>query len=119
LRKEKEGEAMSDITPVQITDANFESEVLRSPLPVLLDFTSTWCSPCRTIAPHVHALAQTYRGRARVGTCDVDANPATAQALEIRGMPTLLMFKGGQVVGQIVGAVPRAKIEALMAKALA
>ena len=108
---------MPEITPVQITDANFEAEVLRSPLPVLLDFTSAWCSPCRTIAPHVHALASAYQGRARVGTCDVDTNPATVQALEIRGMPTLLMFKGGQVVGQLVGAVPRAKIEALMAKA--
>jgi thioredoxin 1 len=103
---------------LEITDANFEAQALNAPLPVLIDFTAAWCPPCRTIAPHVAAIAREYAGRLTVGTCDADSNAELAARLDVRAMPTLLLFKGGQVVGQIVGAVPKAKIEALVARAL-
>jgi thioredoxin 1 len=102
---------------LEITDANFEKEVLQSPVPVLVDFTAAWCPPCRAIAPHVEAIAAAHEGRLRVGTCDVDAHGELSAKLDVRAMPTLMVFKNGQVVGQIVGAVPRAKIEALVARA--
>jgi len=102
---------------VEITDANFEKEVLQSELPVLIDFTAAWCPPCRAIAPHVAAIAAAQAGSLKVGTCNVDGNNELTAKLDIRAMPTLMVFKAGRVVGQIVGAVPRAKIEALVAKA--
>ena len=102
---------------VEITDANFEREVLQSPVPVLVDFTAAWCPPCRAIAPHVAAIADAQAGTLKVGSCDVDGNNELVAKLDIRAMPTLMVFKAGKVVGQIVGAVPRAKIEALVAKA--
>ena len=104
---------------VEITDTNFDALALKAPLPVLIDFTAAWCPPCRTIAPHVAALARDYAGRLTVGTCDVDSNAALAARLDVRAMPTLILFKAGEVVGQIVGAVPRAKIESLVGRALA
>jgi thioredoxin 1 len=104
---------------LEITDANFETEVLKSPLPVLVDFTASWCPPCRAIAPHVAAIADARAGTLKVGTCDVDGNGELTAKLDIRAMPTLMVFKDGRVVGQIVGAVPRAKIEALIARASA
>lgn len=104
---------------VEITDANFEKEVLQSALPVLVDFTASWCPPCRAIAPHVAAIADAQSGTLKVGTCDVDGNGELTAKLDIRAMPTLMVFKDGRVVGQIVGAVPRAKIEALIARASA
>ncbi len=104
---------------LEITDANFDKEVLQSPLPVLVDFTAAWCPPCRAIAPHVAAIAQAQAATLKVGTCDVDANNELTAKLDIRAMPTLMVFKDGRVVGQIVGAVPRAKIEALIARASA
>jgi thioredoxin 1 len=104
---------------LEITDSNFDALALNAPLPVLVDFTAAWCAPCRAIAPHVAAIARAYEGRLTVATCDTDANVDLAARLDVRAMPTLLLFKGGQVVGQIVGAVPKAKIEALVAKALA
>jgi thioredoxin 1 len=110
---------MSSAKSIEITDTNFDSEALRSPLPMLIDFTAAWCPPCRAIAPHVEAIASAYQGRVRVGTCDAESNPDLLAKLDVRAMPTLLMFKDGRVVGQIVGAVPRAKIEALVARALA
>ncbi|HVV50424.1 MAG TPA: thioredoxin domain-containing protein [Polyangia bacterium] len=102
---------------VEITDANFDKEVLQSPLPVLVDFTAAWCPPCRAIAPHVEAIAGARAGALKVGTCDVDGNNELTAKLDIRAMPTLMVFKDGKVVGQIVGAVPRARIEALVARA--
>lgn len=104
---------------IEITDTNFDELALRGPLPVLIDFTAAWCAPCRAIAPHVAAIAREYSGRLTVATCDVDANPELVARLDVRSMPTLLLFKAGQVVGQIVGAVPRPKIEALIGRALA
>jgi thioredoxin 1 len=103
---------------VIVTDSNFESEVLKSSLPVLVDFWATWCTPCLALTPHVEALAQEYAGKIRVGKFDIDANPMVPTQLEIRSIPTLLMFKAGQVVGQVVGAVPRSRIQDLVKKAL-
>src|SRR3954447_7326153 len=104
---------------IEITDTNFDVEVSRSPLPVLVDFTAAWCAPCRVIAPHVEAVAAANQGRLRVGKCDVDANNQLTVRLDVRSMPTLMLFKDGQVLGQIVGAVPRARIEAFIARAFA
>jgi thioredoxin 1 len=103
---------------VTVTDSNFDSQVVKSPVPFLLDFWAEWCAPCRAIAPHVEALAKEYNGKIKVGKFDIDANPQVATQLEIRSIPTLLMFRGGQVVGQLVGAVPRARIDELIKKAL-
>src|SRR3954467_3691045 len=104
---------------LEITDTNFDELALRAPLPVLIDFTAAWCAPCRAIAPHVATIAREYSGRVTVATCDVDANPQLVARLDVRAMPTPLVFNAGKVVGQIVGAVPRPKIEALIARALA
>jgi thioredoxin 1 len=103
---------------VEVTDANFQTEILNSQVPVLVDFWAAWCAPCRAIAPHVEALAKEYEGKIRVGKCDIDSNQGVPSQFDIRSIPTLLVFKGGKVVGQIVGAVPRAKIEDLIKKAL-
>jgi thioredoxin 1 len=103
---------------LDIDDANFEAEALRSPLPVLIDFTAAWCPPCRAIAPHIDAIAGAYAGRLRVGKCDVDSSAELAARLDVRSMPTLMLFKDGKLVGQIVGAVPRTKIEGLIERAM-
>jgi thioredoxin 1 len=102
---------------IEVNDHNVDA-TLASPLPVLVDFTAVWCPPCRVIAPHVEAVAAKYDGRLVVGKCDTDGNPELTARFDVRSMPTLLLFKGGQVVGQIVGAVPRARIEALVERAL-
>jgi thioredoxin 1 len=103
---------------LEVTDINFGSEILKSSLPVLVDFWAVWCAPCRAIAPHVEALATQYEGKIRVGKCDIDANPQVPSQYDVRSIPTLLMFKDGKVVGQLVGAVPRAKLEELVKRAL-
>ena len=103
---------------VEVTDTNFQAEILGSKLPVLVDFWAVWCSPCRAIAPHVEALAKDYDGKVRVGKCDIDSNPEVATQYDIRSIPTLLIFKEGKVAGQVVGAVPRAKIEDMIKKVL-
>jgi thioredoxin 1 len=88
---------------VEATDANFESEVLKSTQPVLVDFWAVWCGPCKMIAPVIDELANEYQGKAKIMKMDVDKNPATPMRYSVRGIPTLLVFKGGQVVEQIVG----------------
>ena len=93
--------------PVEITDANFESEVLKADKPVLVDFWAEWCAPCKIIAPTVEQLAKEYDGQLKVGKIDVDSNQQTAIKFGIRSIPTLLVFKGGRVVDQIVGALPK------------
>jgi thioredoxin 1 len=95
----------------ELTDAVFAREVLESTQPVLVDFTATWCPPCRAIAPVIESLAEEYEGRIKVTQLNVDDHQLTAQQYGIRAMPTLLFFRGGKVVKQIVGAVPRAKLE--------
>lgn len=109
---------MANPNMFDVTDANFETEVAKSSTPVLVDFWATWCGPCRTIAPHLDAIAGAYAGKLRVGKCDIDRNPGVPTQFEIRSVPTLLLFNAGQVAGQLVGAVPRARIEDLVNKVL-
>lgn len=92
---------------IEITDANFE-EVIKSEQPILVDFWAEWCGPCKMIGPVVEELAGDYEGKAVIGKVDVDSNPGVAQAFGIRSIPTLLFFKGGQIVDKQVGAVPKA-----------
>jgi thioredoxin 1 len=101
-RKEMAGNGI-----VEVTDANFDQDVLKSDQPVLVDFWATWCGPCRAIAPIVEELAKDYQGKIKVGKMDVDSNSATPMRYRVTGIPTLLVFKGGQVVDQIVGYKPK------------
>lgn len=96
--------------PLELTDANFDQEVLNSDKPVLVDFWAVWCAPCKMIAPAIEELAQEYEGKVKVGKLDVDHNHGVAIRYGIRSIPTLLIFKDGKVVDQIVGAVPKAHI---------
>ncbi|ARA93792.1 thioredoxin [Rhodothermaceae bacterium RA] len=91
----------------QFTDATFQEDVLNADKPVLVDFWATWCAPCRMIAPIIEELAEEFEGRAVIGKLDVDHNPQTAMQFGVRSIPTLLFFKNGQVVDQLVGAVPK------------
>lgn len=109
---------MSGEKVINVNDVNFDSEVLKSSIPVLVDFSATWCQPCRAIAPLVNQLAGEFEGRVKVTAVDIDESPATAQKFQIRGVPTLLMIKDGKVVGQQVGAAPKNKIQALIEGAL-
>jgi len=93
--------------PVEVTDATFEQEVLKSDTPVLVDFWATWCGPCKMIAPVVEELANEFSGKLKIGKVDVDNNQQIAMQFGIRSIPTLLIFKGGRVVDQLVGAVPK------------
>jgi thioredoxin 1 len=99
-------------------DLNFDQEVLKSDVPVLVDFSATWCGPCKAIAPLVGQLADEYEGKVKVGTIDIDDSPGIAQRFGIRGVPTLYIFKGGEVVGKMVGAAPKQNIAQLMQRAL-
>lgn len=101
---------------VAVSDADFKTQVLDSAEPVLVDFWATWCAPCRAIAPALEELATQYKGKLKIAKVDVDEAQEVAQKFGIRSIPTLLMFKGGKVVDQIVGAVPKAKLEESLRK---
>jgi thioredoxin 1 len=101
---------------LELTDSSFEAEILNSDKPALVDFWAVWCGPCKQIAPSVEALATEYKDQVVVGKLNIDDHMQVPQKYGIRSIPTLLVFKGGQVVGQIVGAVPQSKIEAELKK---
>lgn len=94
------------------TDVNFQDEVIKSDVPVLVDFYADWCGPCKMIAPIVEQLAGEYEGKVKIGKLDVDASGVTAQTYRVMSIPTLLIFKNGEVVDTIVGAVPKNQLEA-------
>ena len=105
--------------PIEITDDNFQEEVLNSDIPVLVDFWADWCQPCKMIAPSVAQVADEYEGKIKVGKLDVDSNPRTSTALNIRGIPALLIFNEGKPIDQIIGAVPKSIIQKKLDEALA
>ena len=97
------------------TDAAFDQDVLKSEKPVLVDFWAPWCGPCRAMSPTVDAIASEYAGKVKVGKMNTDENPSTPMRYGIRGIPTLLLFKGGQVVEQKVGAMPKPELVKMLA----
>ena len=103
---------------LDVTDATFEADVIKSDVPVLVDFWAEWCAPCRQLAPTIKELAEEYGDKLRVVKVDADANPGTASRMQVRAMPTLFVLKGGKVVGQLVGRQPKDKIKAMIAPAL-
>ncbi len=107
-----------EVSLVHVNDKTFASEVLSSDVPVLVDFWATWCGPCRSISPIVEELAKEFSGRVKVTKLNVDESPATPTQYGVRGIPTLILFKGGKIFDQIVGAVPKARLKALIEKAL-
>lgn len=102
----------------ELTDSNFEAEVLKAELPTLVDFWAIWCGPCKAIAPMVDALADEYQGKLKVAKMDVDRHQIVPQQYSVRSIPTLLLFKNGKVVSQLVGTMPRPKLEAEIKKHL-
>lgn len=99
-----------------ITDADFDEKVLKAPQPVLVDFWAAWCGPCRMMTPVVEELAGAYDGKVVVAKMNVDENPQTPAKYGVRGIPNIKLFRGGQVVDEVVGAVPRQKLEELLKK---
>ncbi len=100
--------------PNEVTDNSFESEVLKNQLPVLVDFWAPWCGPCRAVAPVLEELSKEYEGQLQVLKMNVDENPSTPTKYGIRAIPTLILFKNGDVVGQVTGAVSKGNLKDLI-----
>jgi thioredoxin 1 len=107
-----------DESLVQFTDANFEQEVLKSEKPVLVDFWAPWCGPCRAVGPVVEGLAETYKGRVKVGKINIDDNPKTATTYGVMSIPTLILFNKGDIMDKLIGLSPKERLEGLIKKAL-
>ena len=109
-------ETVQTDTVQTFTDANFDAVVIKAALPVLVDFWAEWCGPCKRLAPTVHALASDYAGRVTIGKLNVDENPDVAFKFQIRSIPSLLLFKGGEVVEQLVGLAPKDELQKVLDK---
>ena len=109
---------MASTDVVILQDGTFDTEVLKSDIPVLVDFWAVWCGPCKAVAPAVEELAKQYKGKVKIAKMDVDEHQKVPQQYGIRSIPTLLLFKGGRVVDTIVGAVPKSKLEDSLKKAI-
>jgi thioredoxin 1 len=99
---------------VTLTDGNFDSDVIGSQQPTLVDFWAEWCGPCRALAPAIDALATDYAGKVQVGKLNVDENPEVTMRFMVRGIPTVMLFKGGKVVDQLVGAVDKSVLKQMV-----
>lgn len=106
------------MTTYAVTDATFEEEVLKSDIPVVVDFWAEWCGPCKMIGPVLEELATTYEGKVKVAKVNVDENPSSPAMMGVRGIPTLFMFKDGQVISHKVGAAPKAALESWITEAI-
>ncbi|OGL41593.1 MAG: thioredoxin [Candidatus Schekmanbacteria bacterium RIFCSPHIGHO2_02_FULL_38_11] len=102
---------------IEITEKNFEQEVLKSDIPVLVDFWATWCGPCRMVAPVVEEISEEYSGKVKVGKLNIDDNPSIASKYKVMSIPTLMLFKGGAVVDHLIGAQSKVQIKAMIDKA--
>ncbi len=107
---------MSDV--LQVTDENFEEEIINSEMPAMVDFWAEWCGPCKMVSPLVEELAQEYKGKIKVASMDVDGNRQTPAKFGIRNIPTLIFFKGGEVANTLIGAYPKSHIEEELKKLL-
>lgn len=109
---------LADGKPVPVSEATFDAVVTRTELPVVVDFWAEWCGPCKRLGPTVDALATDYAGKVTIGKLNVDENPTTAFKFQIRGIPALLLFKGGQVVESVVGLAPKDELKKVIDKHL-
>jgi thioredoxin 1 len=106
------------MTTYPVTDATFEEEVLKSDIPVVVDFWAEWCGPCKMIGPALEELATAYEGKVKIAKINVDENPSSPAMMGVRGIPTLFMFKGGEVISHKVGAAPKAALESWITEAI-